>query len=72
MRFLTFIKQQDADPADPELVAFKKWFLVSRIAKNNPHAGLTQIELFMILNGAPQAVIDGFYKWRDAYQKQQR
>lgn len=72
MRFLTFIKQQDADPADPELVAFKKWFLVSKIARNNPHAGLVQIELFMHLNDAPQAVINGFYKWRDDYQKQIR
>lgn len=71
MRFLTFIKQSP-EPSDPDLAAFKKWYLASKMGKQNPHAGVPQIKVFTHLNNPPEAVIMGFYKWLDAYQKQDR
>jgi hypothetical protein len=71
VRFLTFIKQSP-EPSDLELAAFKKWYLASKMGKNNPHAGIPQITLFVHVLQPPQAVISGFYKWLDAYQKQNR
>lgn len=71
MRFLTFMKQAPELP-DPDMIEFKKWYLVSKMGKNNPHAGVTQIKLFVHLNEPPEAVIIGFYKWAEAYQKLNR
>lgn len=71
MRFLTFIKQSP-EPSDPELAAFKKWYLASKMGKQNPHAGVAQITVFVDVHQPPEAVIIGFYKWIDAYQKQNR
>lgn len=68
MRFLTFIKQAP-DPVDPDMIAFKKWFLVSKTALNNPHAGISQIKIVVHFDDVPDAVLNGFYKWEELYQK---
>lgn len=71
MRFLTFMKQAP-EPSDPDLAAFKKWYLASKMATNNPHAGIPQITVFVDVHRPPEAVVIGFYKWLDAYQKLNR
>jgi hypothetical protein len=68
MRFLTFIKNYP-DLPEPNMIAFKEWFLVSGIATNNPHAGVAQIKLFVHFNDAPPEVVNGFYKWEQLFQK---
>ncbi len=68
MRFLTYIKQNYKKQTDKDLIAFATWFLKSKMAKNNPHAGITQIILYIDSKKHSPEVLKGFYQWKKMFE----
>ena len=67
MRFYSFIKNNKDKHTDKEMVEFARWFEKSLIAKNNPHAGIPQIILFLSEKDLPMSTKSGFIKWGIKY-----
>ncbi|ASS47989.1 MAG: hypothetical protein A3D31_01140 [Candidatus Fluviicola riflensis] len=67
MRFLTFVKDNYERQTDPDFHAFEQWIFKSAIGRNNTHAGVPQIILFVKLHNPSPQVKKGFAKWCVAY-----
>ncbi len=70
MRFYSFIKRNKDKHTDKEMSEFVKWFEKSIIIKNNPHAGIPQIVLFLSEKDLPISTKKGFVKWGIEYFKE--
>lgn len=63
MRFYSFLKNNKDKYTDKEMTEFAQWFEKSVITKNNPHAGVPQIVLFLSGKDLPVSTKIGFVKW---------